>query len=145
MASRTIPSWLLKVTCPLHFKSMLIEVSNQRSDLLVIPRCFRGWLGWCRHNNSCVLHAECSYCKYTCINATTMTVHWSYRQLLMASEIQSQTCPALSANSVVYNFTSNCYQQLASEQALRYMWKTPFEVCPVKKNVKGGLDFNVPD
>ena len=39
MASCTIPSWLLKVTCPLHFKLMLIEVSNQRSDLLVIPRC----------------------------------------------------------------------------------------------------------
>ena len=101
MASCTIPSWLFEVTCPLCFKSMLIEVSNQHSDLLVIPRCFWGWLGWCRYNNSCILHAECSYCKYSCVNATMTMVHWSYCQLSMASEIQSQTCLALLANSVV--------------------------------------------
>jgi hypothetical protein len=54
MGSCTIPSWILEVTCPFCFELMLIEVSNQRSDLLVIPKCLWGWLGWCRHNNSCV-------------------------------------------------------------------------------------------
>jgi hypothetical protein len=43
MGSCTIPSWILEVTHPFCFELMLIEVSNQCSDLLVIFG--DGWAG----------------------------------------------------------------------------------------------------